>query len=134
MKRVPLLKVICTVALTTLGASSISNSQGAHLWWPPFPWNSQTDAHATVVHMYVGTAGYRNGVKITPFPANNFGCATNYGEFVIDDANPKLKQMWSQLTLAQALGLRVNVYPIGCSGGGTAGLPLVSDIVVRSAN
>lgn len=98
------------------------------------PRNSQTASYVPVVHMYAGSVGYRHAAKITPFPRNNFGWSTNFGKFVIDEAIPKFKQIWSHLTPALALGPRVDIYASGCSGGGTSGLPLVTDIVVRSAN
>lgn len=125
--------IAATVALMCTAFSSVAAAQSVGAWWPTtplggdnYPWYAQTDPSVSVVLMRSGSSLIT--VKVSSHPSNNFGCATPWGVFEIESNNPQFKQIWGQLSLAIALGARVNVYVNRCSAGG---LPIISDVVVR---
>ena len=84
------------------------------LWGPTYP-HADADEALTISYVYAWVAGNRFAAKIAPWPANGFACSGVPGiqKVTVDPNNPKFKQIWAQLTTANALGQRVNVYVFG---------------------
>jgi hypothetical protein len=81
---------------------------------------------ARVQYLYSGKIGGRNAVKLVGLSPNPDGCPNTY-DLVVDDANPRFKEIWSLLLSSYLTDKPVSVYLSGC--GSTYNFPAITDVI-----